>query len=84
MQTRNRNNEKFPFKNFLEYDQTYRVATGQWKKIQPKIANFGIVFQPFSANFSKKADGFPAFPASIRTGKQTLVLGMQEEPKNGG
>ena len=42
----------------------HRVATDQWKKFQPKITNLGIVFQPFSTNFSKKADGFPAFPAS--------------------
>ena len=44
----------------------------------------GMVFQPFSTHFNKTGDGFPAFPASIRTGKQTMVLGMQEEPKKGG
>ena len=42
-----------------------RVATGQWKKIQPKILNLGVLFQPFSTSFSKKGDGFPAFPASV-------------------
>ena len=61
-----------------------RVATGQWKKIQPKTINFGGCFPAFFHSFFQKSDGFPAFPASIRTGKQTLVLGMQEEPKNGG
>ena len=54
------------------------------QKFQSKTMNLGIVFQPFSTHFSKKGDGFPAFPASIRTGKQTMVLGMQEEPKKGG
>ena len=54
------------------------------KKSSQNPSILGIVFQPFSTHFSKKGDGFPAFPASIRTGKQTMVLGMQEEPKKGG
>ena len=40
--------------HFTQISPLNRVATGQWEKIQPKIANSGIVFQQFSHNFSKK------------------------------